>query len=269
MSFDPGWLDLRAPADAAARDPGLLAAAARYLAGAAAPVVLDLGCGSGATCRAFAAGPPDIAWRLVDHDPVLLKMAAARCGGPAEMIAADLADLDALPLGGVRLVTASALLDLAGGPWIEALARRLVAERVGLYAALSYDGYLEWEPPLPQDAAVRAAFNAHQRRDKGLGPALGPGAAIALGEALTRLGHEVRLASSPWRLGPGEAALQAALVDGIARAAGEAGLAGAAAWGQARRAASGSTRCTVGHLDVLALPQGASAQSNTTSESRP
>ena len=68
--------------------------------------------------------------------------------------------------------------------------------------------------------------------------------------------------------GPGEAALHAALVAGIAAAADETGLAEAAAWGQARLAASG-WRCTVGHLDVLALPAGARAQSKTTSESRP
>ena len=71
------------------------------------------------------------------------------------------------------------------------------------------------------------------------------------------------------RGGSGRARLQAALVDGIAGAAAETGCGAAAAWGQARRAASGSARCTVGHLDVLALPQGASAQSKTTSLSRP
>jgi hypothetical protein len=40
----------------------------------------------------------------------------------------------------------------------------------------------------------------------------------------------------------------------VAAAAGEAGMADAAAWAQARHAAGG--RCTVGHLDLLALPPG-------------
>ena len=129
-------------------------------------------------------------------------------------------------------------------------------------------GRSTWEPALPGDGALRAAFNAHQRRDKGLGAALGPGAAAAMARAMAARGYAVRLAPSPWRLGAGEAALHAALVAGIAAAAGEMGLAEAAAWGQARVAARG-WRCTVGHLDVLALPAGASAQSKTTSESRP
>ncbi len=270
VSFDPAWLDLREPADAAARDPGLLAAAAAYLGGVAEPLALDLGCGTGATCRAFAGrAPAGLRWRLLDRDPALLRVAAARCGERVETVAADLAELGRLPLDGVRLVTASALLDLASAGWIEALADGLAARGVGIYAALSYDGRLAWEPALPQDAAVRQAFNAHQRRDKGLGPALGPDAAAALARALERPAYEVRTASSPWRLGPAEAPLQRALVAGIAAAAAETGLAAASAWGQARRAASASAGCSVGHVDLLALPAGASAQSKTTSESRP
>jgi hypothetical protein len=259
VSFDPAWLDLREPADAAARDRGLLAAAAAHLGDGLA---LDLGCGTGATLRAFAGRGR---WRLLDRDPRLLGLAAARCPR-AQTVAADLADLAALPLDGVRLITASALLDLASGRWIEALAGRAAAAGVGVYAALSYDGGLAWEPALPEDAAVAAAFDRHQRRDKGLGPALGPEASAALARALARRGYAVRTAPSPWRLGPAEAALQAALVEGIAAAAAETGLA-TAAWRQARLAASGSGRATVGHVDLLALPS--SAQSKITSESSP
>ena len=65
-----------------------------------------------------------------------------------------------------------------------------------------------------------------------------------------------------------DAALHEALVAGVAGAAEEMGLGAARAWGQARRAASGR-RCTVGHLDLLALPAAASAQSKTTSKSSP
>ena len=65
-----------------------------------------------------------------------------------------------------------------------------------------------------------------------------------------------------------DAALHEALVAGVAAAAAETGLGAARSWGQARLAASGR-RCTVGHLDLLALPAAASAQSKTTSESSP
>jgi SAM-dependent methyltransferase len=263
VSFAASWLDLREPADAAARDPGLLAAAAAHLAAAPAPLALDLGCGTGATARAFGARVAALRWRLLDRDAGLLRVAAARVRG-AEVVAADLARLDRLPLEGVRLVTASALFDLVSQAWVEALAARLAAAGLGLYAALSYDGRLAWQPALAADEPARAAFNRHQRTDKGFGPALGSDAAAALAEAFRAYGYAVRTAPSDWRIGPG--ALQAALADGVA---GAAGCAEAAAWGQARRAASGSGSCTVGHIDVLALPAGARAQSKTTSDSRP
>jgi SAM-dependent methyltransferase len=262
VSFAAEWLDLRAPADAAARDRTLGAAAAAHLGRG---VALDLGCGTGAACRAFPAGTR---WRLVDADPDLLALAARRCPGEADAVRADLADLGRLPFAGARLVTAFALLDLAGGAWIDRLAERVAAAGAGFYAPLTYDGTLGWEPALPGDAAVRGAFNAHQRRDKGLGEALGPAAAPAMARAMAARGYAVRLAASPWRLDEDQAALHAAFVRGVAAAAGETGLAAAAAWAQARVAARG-WRCTVGHLDLLALPEGARAQSNTTSVSSP
>jgi SAM-dependent methyltransferase len=270
LGFDADWLELRAPADATARDPGLLAAAAAYLGGVRAPLAVDLGCGTGATVRAFAPlAPAGLRWRLIDNDPALLALAAERCRPEVETVCLDLAAPESVPLAGARLVTASALFDLVSEDWIGALVGRLAREGVGLYAALTYDGRLEWAPALPADGAVRDAFNAHQRGDKGFGPALGPAAPAALAAACARHGYVVRQAASPWRLGPGEAALQAALVDGIAVAAGEAGFAGAAEWGQARRAASGGSACSVGHIDLLALPPAAKAQSNTTSAPSP
>jgi hypothetical protein len=254
MSFEPAWLALREPADAAARDVGLLEEATALVGDG---LGLDLGCGTGATARAFGAGPR---WRLVDRDRRLLELAAAGCPG-AEAVEADLAAVDRLPLDGVALVTASALLDLVSQAWIEALSGRLADAGVPVYAALSYDGTVAWDAPEPGDAAVVAAFNRDQRRDKGLGPALGPAAPAALARALAARGYRVRTAPSPWRLGNAEAALQAALVEGIAEAA-----AAPASWRQARLAASAASRCTVGHVDLLAVPR---AQSKMTSESSP
>ena len=114
---------------------------------------------------------------------------------------------------------------------------------------------------------MRAAFNAAPAARQGARPGARAGRCAGDGagagaRGATRCGWR----ASPWRLGPAQAALHAALVEGIAGGGGD-GLA-RAAWAQARRAASG-WRCTVGHVDVLALPQGASAQSKITSESRP
>lgn len=261
MTFTAAWLDLREPADLVARDPHLRAAATAWLAAAPDALALDLGAGTGATTRALAA--PSARWRLLDSNPALLAIAAHRLPG-AERVVGDLTDLAALPLDGVRLVTASALLDLAGAAWLDALASRLTATGTALYASLSYDGTLDFAPGLPDDPAIAAAFNRHQRRDKGLGgPALGPAAASWLADALTRRGFAVHLAASPWRLAPGP--LLDALMDGIAEAAAETGLE-TGPWRQARAATLGAV---VGHLDLLALPAGTRAQSNTTSLSSP
>lgn len=270
MSFAASWLDLRAAADTLARDPRLLAAAAAHLGTVREPVAVDLGCGAGATVAAFARRAGNrVRWRLVDADADLLRLASARFGSTVQTIEGDLGELAALPLEGARLVTASALFDLMPEGWIGELAERLSSARMGLYAALSYDGLLEWEPALHQDEAIIAAFNAHQRRDKGLGPAAGPGAGAALIAAMRGRGFAVDSARSDWRLGPEQAALQCALLEGIAAAAREAGAAGTDMWLQARLAASASATCIVGHLDVLALPRAGKEQSNTTSVSRP
>ena len=267
MSADPtrfagDWLALRAPADAAARDPGLRAAARAHLAAVPAPLVVDLGSGTGATVAAI--GAAGIRWRLLDQDADLLAVARARFGTGLETLVADIADPAVLPLSGARLVTASALLDLMTGQWVEALAGRLAVEGCGLYAALSYDGQVAFTPPLSGDAEMVAAFNAHQRGDKGQGPALGPEAAPVLAQALARRGFAVRTAPSAWRLGPGEGQLQAAFIAGIADAVGEV----ATPWAQARCAMVAGASCVVGHVDLLALPP-ARSQSKTTSVPSP
>ena len=42
------------------------------------------------------------------------------------------------------------------------------------YTVLTYDGDQRWTPEHEADAALASAFHAHQRRDKGFGPAAGP-----------------------------------------------------------------------------------------------
>ena len=260
MGFSAAWLALREPADLAARDPGLLSAAAGVAAARAggAPILVDLGAGAGATARALGPSVAGARWRMVDHDAGLLRLAVAGTTG-AEAHVRDLADVDSLPLDGAALVTASALLDLGSRDWIERLADRLAALDLPFYAALSYDGALDWAPALEADAAIAAAFNRDQRRDKGLGPALGPDAAAAAAEAFAARGHAVTLAPSPWRLDARHATLHADLNAGIAEAAERAGAAEARAWAARRTDLGTADRCTVGHLDLLAVPPSVAA----------
>lgn len=253
MGFSAAWLALREPADRAARDAGLLARAAA-LAGPR-PVILDLGCGTGSTLRAMRPHlPGQTLWRLADLDADLLARAATEAPGRATTHRLDLRDLNALPLGEVTLVTASALLDLMPAYWVEALAAHLMAARLPFYAALSYDGIMEWQPPLPDDDAITRAFNDHQRRDKGLGPALGPAAASRAPAIFAAAGFAVTTANSPWRIGADQQDLHNALVQGIASAAAEQGASNAEAWATRRAPLAASDRCVIGHGDMLAVP---------------
>jgi len=249
MSFSADWLSLREGADLAARDPGLVAALAAWATARGAPDVVDIGAGTGATLRALHPMLPGARWRLVDHDAGLLRLAAqsARAiGAEAQALTLDLA---ADPAAALRpapaLVTASAFFDLASAAWIDRFAAAARAAGAAVYAALSYDGDEAWAPPHPEDGAVRAAFLADMRRDKGLGAALGADGGACLAQALAARGYRVRTAPSPWRLAaPRDAGLIAALAAGVADAAGA-----PEGWRAARVAA---TAARIGHLDVLA-----------------
>jgi SAM-dependent methyltransferase len=254
MAFSAEWLALRAPADLAARDAGLLARAAACVTDGLR--VLDLGSGTGSTARAFAGlGCGGLDWTFVDNDPALLEV-AVRTHPDSLCVLADLGDLEALPLAGIGLVTASALLDLMPAAWLSGLGTRLRDAGIPFYAALNYDGQMHWTPAQAQDAAITAAFNTHQRGDKGLGPALGPDSGTRAAQLLGALDFHVTTASSPWHIGPDQAALHHQLLDGIGAAAREAGHRAAQDWAAARQNSIATSRAVIGHVDILALPQG-------------
>lgn len=251
MSFAPEWLALREPADRAARDAALLKTARRWLDRFDLPLVVDIGAGTGSTTRAL--DHARARWRLVDNDPALLAEAQRRLASTGEAVEVDIADIDALPLADACLVTASALFDLCGVDFVDRLADRLARSRTALYAALNYDGVMEWQPADPMDDAVREAFNRHQRRDKGLGPALGPLSGGVVAEAMRSRGYRVAVAASPWILDAGHRSLQNELLEGIAGAAREEGC-DCGEWLSRRIERIALDRCLIGHVDVLALP---------------
>ena len=246
--FTAAWLDLRAPADDRARDPDLARAFRAALP--PSPRILDLGSGTGSTARAL--GMPQARWTFVDDDGDLLSEAARRVPG-ARTLRADLSrDLAAVLACEADAITASALFDLVSEEWIERFADGAAGRIV--YAALTYDGTEAWHPGHPADDAVARAFDSHQSRDKGFGPAAGARGAAVLARALEARGHAVRLAPSPWRLErEGDGALMDALAEGVSSAAMDAGCdpGTARGWLAARR---GASRCIIGHLDLLALP---------------
>lgn len=258
--FEVRWLDLREAADHAARDAGLRRRTIDYLGTIEADAtVVDLGCGTGSTFRALQPEAEQWRWRLLDNDPLLLAEALARHGAIGRVECVE-SDLDAFPpdlLDGVGLVTASALFDLVSDAFLVRLVEMLARTRSGLYTALNYDGHCRWEIPLSADAQIVAAFNMHQVSDKGFGPALGPSAITVLQKLLLAAGYEMAVASSPWRLGAGEAELQRQLLAGMAQAVAETGLVDATIvedWLRDRVELAGRSGCEVGHWDMLALP---------------
>jgi SAM-dependent methyltransferase len=253
------------------------------LAAATAPAgaisVVDLACGTGATLRAIASRlPARQDWRLVDNDLSLLARAASGAstrGVTVTRIPVDLTrDLEAALDGAIDLVTTSALLDLVSAEWLDRLVVEVAARRLPLYAALSYDGRIGFEPADPLDAEVIAAVNRHHETDKGFGPALGPSAAEAAIARFEAARYAVVHGRSDWRLGPRDHDIQRDMLAGWAGAAREIGaisLPDAAAWLTRRRdlVAAGRSVITVGHVDFFARPIGTRAaersQSNNTS----
>ncbi len=274
-TFDAGWLALREPTDHRSRADGPLLDPLRAAwTDGGWSRVLDLGSGTGSNLRWLSPRlPRPQAWTLVDHDAALLERAVA----PGEdvtvtRVVGDLAEEGLAAVPDAHLVTASALLDLAGGAWLQALAAACRDAGAAVLFALTYDGQMRFTPASggvaipgalasdPDDAWVRDAVNAHQRRDKGLGPALGPSAAPAADVLFRQAGYDVWLRSTPWRLTADDAELAVALVDGWAAAAEETRpgeTVRVRRWAARRRGdlATGRAALTVGHVDLLALPR--------------
>ena len=121
--------------------------------------------------------------------------------------------------------------------------------------ALTVVGRVTMTPEEPLDAVMGAAFDAHQRR----GRRLGPDAVVAAARELRRTGAEVLVRPSPWRLDAAHADLAAEWLGGWVGAAceQEPALAEEAFAYRDRRlaqAAAGELVVTVDHADLLVLP---------------
>jgi len=260
--FSTAWLALREPHDRRARNAKVLDAVASAFAGQVSLNVVDLACGTGSTYRALSPRlPAGQRWRLFDNDLSLLARAASSQN--VTTVPLDIAhDLEAALDGPVDLVTTSALLDLVSDRWLERFAVEVAARRLPVYAALSYDGRVTLDPSDPLDGKIVAAVNAHQRSDKGFGPALGPSAAQMATERFERLGYSVVRGASDWIFQPHDHEIQIETLSGWAAAAREIGdppLGDVIEWLKRRRelVAAGRSSIRVGHADLFARPTAA------------
>jgi hypothetical protein len=265
------WLALREPADAAARSSELVEHLKRRLPGTTRRVIHDLGCGTGAMGRWLAPllpGPQH--WVVHDRDEDLLQVAAADRPGPSadgaavtvEARQSDITRLHPSDLADASLITASALLDLLTEDELAGLVTVCVDAGCPMLLTLSVVGHVEVTPADPLDRRVAAAFDAHQRRTTVRGRLLGPDAVTFAAKEFGRLGADVLIRPSPWRLGALQGDLTAEWFTGWVGAACEQQLELAAETGVYTRrrlaqATAGQLAVTVGHADLLVLPLGA------------
>jgi SAM-dependent methyltransferase len=250
------------------------------------PRLLDLGAGTGSLFRFMAPiiGRPQ-SWIFADADASLLAAAiertaewarrrglTARFPDPSktsalildtplgqwriETLAADLAEVpDGLPLTTVDAVVCSALLDLTSHAWME---RMFAALATPFYASMTVDGRDTWLPRHPADRAVRTAFRSDQRRDKGLGPALGSDAADIAMRLMAARGFRTRAARSDWQIPRSAMSLAGTLVEMTAEPARRAMPAQRrkfAHWAgvRSRQARMARLSIRIGHCDILAF----------------
>lgn len=228
--FGADWLALREPFDRAARNTDLAQRFVKALDQVTVPTLVDLGCGTAANFRSLA---PKIArdqrWRIIDRDASLLDAAIAQvaswarakgwsCHQPASdqlevstsgcgrwtltTVCFDLSsNMELLALDACDAFVTTAFLDLVSQSWVERLVQLLCASPRPLLATLTVDGRRDWFPPHENDALMQLAFNQHQLRNKGLGPALGIAATGVVAQALSNGGFEVTLGQSNWKIG--------------------------------------------------------------------
>lgn len=258
VRVSPDWLILREPADAAARSPELAERLAGHLSADERLVIHDLGGGTGAMGRWLAPrlpGPQH--WVVHDRDADLLGLAVAAPQGSdlvtVEASHTDITRLTPDDFAGASVITASALLDLLTAEELVGMLSACAGRPMLL--ALTVAGRVTLSPAEPLDARIGAAFDAHQRR----GRLLGPDAVAAAVDELHGTGAELVVRPSPWRLDAAHPALTAAWLDGWVGAACEqepALLAEAGAYRERRldQVAAGELAVTVEHADLLVLP---------------
>lgn len=212
------------------------------------------------------AGPQH--WVLYDRDAELLDRAAedppqTASDGAAVTVESRLRDitrLEAAELSSANLVTASALIDMMTAEELDRLVSTCAAVGCPVLMTLSVVGRVDLVPAEPLDRAVMDAFNAHQRRTTMTGALLGPDAGRSAVNGFTRLGLDVTVRPSPWRLAQESSSLMAAWLSGWLGAACEQRpeLREVANIYAARRLSQighGSLSVTVHHDDLLVRPK--------------
>jgi hypothetical protein len=159
--------------------------------------------------------------------------------------------------GPADLVTTSALL----ADWLDRLAAEIVSRGLLVYAALTNDGRVIFEPADLGGAGIIVAVDRHQRTDEGFGPPLGPDAGFEAIACFRALGYPIVHGASVWSLSRHDLDIQIALLAGWATASRENDgreLAEINSWLKRRpdHVASGRSSIRVGDIGLFACPTG-------------
>ncbi|MEE2693902.1 MAG: class I SAM-dependent methyltransferase [Pseudomonadota bacterium] len=285
--FSSSWLDIREGADARARNVDLVTALSTYVDELEEIHLMDLGAGTGGLFRYLA---PRLGrhqtWQLVDCSSSLLEQVEnrlTRWAGQHELIVrskvgmwyasnsvreycvdteiwdlvSGFADFPTDPSADV--ITASAFIDLVSLSWIEQLVAFCRKAQTSFYGCLTYNGIIEWSPGHSCDRAFLQLLNNDQRRDKGMGPALGPEAFQVINNSFRSSGFVVKTGSSPWILDSNDCQLQKALLLQWVRLLGQKSgwpVWKINEWNEFRLAAivEGKSQLKVGHQDIWVVP---------------
>ena len=264
----PTGSTLREPYDRRARNAAVLDAVVAALADRPSVTIVDLACGTGSTFARSAPrcqGAAELAAGRQRSQPAGARAAiVAPRTSPSRPSPIDLnRDLEAALDGPVDLVTTSALLDLVSDEWLRAArGRGRGAAAAGLCGAELRRPHRDRRRPIRSTQTIVAAVNAHQRTDKGFGPALGPAAAQTAIERFERVGYSVVQGASDWVFGPQDREIQTRDAVGLGRCRARdrrrAARPTSIGWLTRRRdlVAAGRSSIRVGHVDLFARPTG-------------
>ena len=272
-AFSHNWLQLRESVDHRSRSHALASVLLNSLDSKQRINILDLGSGTGSNLRYLSKYLVGLnqRWTLLDQDESLLENMKKPSTKSIQIVpvVGNMLDKGLQLVHGSDLVTGSALLDLTSEEWLYNLAESVARQGCPAYFALSYTGNISWfshdrlksnhSNPKDHDF-ICGLINRHQRRDKGTGPALGPLAAIRLGELLRDRGYITKCHPSHWILGHEDSLLKKALIADWSHSALEEcpdEEKKILSWRHSCLSLADSTDgiLEVSHLDILALPK--------------
>jgi SAM-dependent methyltransferase len=236
--FSVKWLNTRYPFDVAARNSEVEKAALMALPPDRDLRLLDLGAGTGNSCRYFIPKlPQNQEWLLVELNPDLIEAAKqqlvefAKAEGYKRLPSDDglkfkgkktihirflqhsfLHLNDVLDLSGFDLVTAGAVIDLLSTDMLEQLVQQFIGHVAPFLATINFVGLL-FDQATDRDRQYAALYMQHMQRERPFGRALGAHCIPFLESWLLIRDIPFLSGASDWMIRPEDTAMHAFQLD--------------------------------------------------------